>query len=66
MVAPGGSSGIYGTDHTFDIDSVGQGCLRAGFTLCSEGSIDLQLETLTFVANQLDDMSWEIDPAPPD
>ena len=69
VVAPGGSCGIYGTDHTFDVDSDGQGCLRAGFTFCSGGSISLRSGTLTFVANQLDDMSWEIeeiDPAPPD
>ena len=69
VVAPGGRCLIYGTDHTFDVESDGQGCLRTGFTLCSEGSIDLQSATLTFVAHQLDNMSWEIeeiDPAPPD
>ena len=70
VVEPGGSCGIYGTDHTFDVDSDGQGCLRAGFTLCSgRGSISYRSGTLTFVADQLDDMSWEIeevDPAPPD
>ena len=69
VVAPGGSCRIYGTDHTFNVESDGQGCLRAGFTLCSGGSIDLQSGTLTFIADQLDDMSWEIeeiDPAPPD
>ena len=69
VVEPGGSCGIYGTDHTFDVDSGGQGCLRAGFTFCSGGSISLRSGTLTFVADQLDDSSWEIDdvaPAPPD
>ena len=69
VVAPGGSCGIYGTDHTFDVESDGQGCLRAGFTLCSGGSISFRSATLTFIADQLDDMSWEIeeiDPAPPD
>ena len=43
VVAPGGSCGIYGTDHTFDVDSDGQGCLRAGFTFCSGGSIRLAI-----------------------
>ena len=69
VVEPGDSCGIYGTDHTFDVDSDGQGCLRAAFTLCAGGRISLQSGTLTFVADQLDDNSWEIDdvaPAPPD
>ena len=68
MVAPGGSCGIYDTDHTFDVDANGQGCLRAGFTLCGEGRIVLRSATLKFVTAQLDNMSWEIeevDPAPP-
>ena len=68
VVAPGGSCGIYGTDHTFDVDANGQGCLRAAFTLCAGGRISLRSATLTFVADRHDDLSWEIeeiDPAPP-
>ena len=68
VVAPGGSCGIYGTDHTFDVDANGQGCLRAPFTLCAQGRIGLRSAPLTFVADRLGELSWEIeeiDPAPP-
>ena len=69
IVEPGASCGIYDTSHTFDVDSNGRGCLGAGFSLCSESGISYRSTTLTFVANHLDDDSWEIDevdPAPPD
>ena len=68
VVAPGGSCGIHETDHTFNVDANGQGCLRAVFILCSGASISFRSATLTFVADRLDGQSWEIeevDPAPP-
>ena len=68
-VEPDDSCAIYGTAHTFDVDAGGQGCLNAGFSLCSGGSISYRSASLTFVAERLDDDSWEVedvDPAPPD
>ena len=68
-VGPGGSCAVYETDHTFDVDSDGQGCLRAGFTFCSASSLSYRSAALTFVAHQLDDDNWEVDevdPAPSD
>ena len=69
IVDPDGSCTIHGTTHTFEVDTGGEGCLNADFTLCSETSIDYRSSVLTFVAERLDDDTWEIedvDPAPPD
>ena len=68
-VEPEGSCAIYGTSHTFDVDAGGEGCLNAGFSLCSGGSVSYRSASLTFVAERLDNDSWEVedvDPAPPD
>ena len=69
IVAPGGVCGVYGTTHTFEVDANGQGCLRAGFSACSQSGVGHRSDTLTLFASRRDDLSWEIEevsPAPPD
>ncbi len=70
---PGQSCTIYTTSFTFDVESSGRGCLRAGGILsCSGSSQNLRSTTLngvriTFVARRNANDSWtidEIDPSP--
>ena len=70
---PGQSCTIYTTSFTFDVESSGRGCLRAGGILsCSGNGQNLRNTTLngvriTFVARRNANDSWtidEIDPSP--
>ena len=69
IVQPNDSCDIYDTSHTFDVDADGRGCLRASFTACSSGRINVRQSGLTFVGARQDDNSWDLEevaPAPPD
>ena len=74
-IQPGGECDIYGTTFSFDVDSNGRGCLRAGgFVSCAGSGLSLRNTTIngvriTFVASRNDNNSWaieEVSPEPPD
>ena len=75
IIDPGESCDLYGTDFTFDVESSGRSCLRAGgFISCSGNRQNLSDSTIngvriTLVAARNQDNSWTIenvDPIPPD
>ncbi len=75
IIDPGESCDLYGTGFTFDVESSGRSCLRAGgFISCSGNRQNLSNLTIngvriTLVAARNQDNSWTIenvDPIPPD
>ena len=75
VVQPGEECEIYDTSFTFDVDSDGRGCFRAGgFLSCSGNGISMRNRTIngvriTFVADRNSDDSWtidDVDPVPDD
>ena len=67
-VKPGDRCDIFGTDHRFEVEASGRGCLHAWFTRCSARSVSYRGSNLTLVAARGDDDTWTIDavdPVPP-